>query len=759
MGIYHYYVIVNCKRWGIAVLMTDGSIFVYYMRMKKISSVIVGLLLVITAFSQTELAMPAIPSMRVLHHESIVNSLNAITKLNRKSDNVLPVTKNDTLNRSINTSVRTLVNNMRATVELNSSLDDNAKFKWLRGINEMLTAFISGYNARTIAPTLLPALVKAYDDAMKAELAGTSIAPVIADNEISIGNVLVENYALKENKGISKAKDILVLKACQREPGNCLKILTRYPNNSYADSLIIQAAFNDQDELYNFASVPNALGRKIQSINHPLVKIIARLAAMKTGRMYFPFIDDLYHNKIKIDSITPFVLRDSSGDYYKLLVKTRISYAQRMQLGDTPMAAQVLTNKLQAKAIEIYINEINALHDEQNLNVRFRKLEGLKPQELYYLAVLGEEEIYTSSFVSGVYPRIFQKMRTAKSDTLFALVHNDYYKKFVKMCAAYNTLDNFLDKMEKSTAEKLMQSFVHGLEKTKSLEDAVDVADSYASIYNPNIRKLILAEVQQDLKENEQRRDKRGQIIYNLLNTIFLSMDSPEKVDVSANLGINPIYYMPNKLLKDTSGRIVMQQFFYGDKDGMNVFNAFISRFRNANWKIVKKPNWVEVSSVKGTPVTIYANLPLDEKKDLDTQAQDSLISYLGDKGVEPSIVIHRGHSYYLKSTISKLAPSAKVILLGSCGGYQMLNDVLTICPTAHIISSKQVGTGIINQGLINVISETLRQGKDLNWPAIWDNLEVKFSGSSKEKFDDYVPPYKNLGAIFIMAYNNKAQE
>ena len=266
MGIYHYYVIVNCKRWGITVLVVHGSIFVYYMRMKKISSFIVGLLLVITVFSQTELAMPAIPSMRVLHHESIVNSLNAITKLNRKSDNVLPVTKNDTLNRAINTSVRTLVNNMRASVELNSSLDDNAKFKWLRGINEMLTAFISGYSSRTIAPTLFPALVKAYDDAMKAELAGTSIAPIIADNEISIGNVLVENYALKENKGIAKAKDILVLKACQREPGNCLKILTRYPNNSYADSLIIQAAFNDQDELYNFASVPNALGRKIQSI-------------------------------------------------------------------------------------------------------------------------------------------------------------------------------------------------------------------------------------------------------------------------------------------------------------------------------------------------------------------------------------------------------------------------------------------------------------------------------------------------------------
>ena len=128
IGFYHYYVIVNCKRWGIAVLQAYGSIFVYYMRMKKFSSVIVGLLLVITVFSQTELAMPPIPSMRVLHHESIVNSSNAITNLNRKSDKVLPISKNDSLNRSINTSARTRARNIRASVDDNSSLHDNANF-------------------------------------------------------------------------------------------------------------------------------------------------------------------------------------------------------------------------------------------------------------------------------------------------------------------------------------------------------------------------------------------------------------------------------------------------------------------------------------------------------------------------------------------------------------------------------------------------------------------------------------------------------
>ena len=102
---------------------------------------------------------------------------------------------------------------------------------------------------------------------------------------------------------------------------------------------------------------------------------------------------------------------------------------------------------------------------------------------------------------------------------------------------------------------------------------------------------------------------------------------------------------------------------------------------------------------------------------------------------------------------------SAKLVLLGSCGGYHSLNQVLSICPTAQIIASKQVGTGVVNITLIEAITETLRQGKDLNWPIMWQNLQSRFVGDTKEKFDDYVAPHKNLGAIFIMAYNKAMQE
>lgn len=725
------------------------------MQMKKIYATVIAVFVTCAIWAQTEVKIPPVPAAREYHHGLIIASLNTISKLAHRTDTIFPFTGNRTLDMSINRTIRDRVTNMRAQIELNNSLSDNDKFTWLRGVNEMLTAFISGYRARTLGSSILPPLVRAYEDAMKLQMGGSSILPVIVANEPEVGNILLDNFALKENPGVEPAKDVIVLKMCQRNPRQILNILTKYPKNRFADSLIIRAAMRDQEELYRYAVVPNALGRKIQSVNHPLVKIISRLSLMKTGRMYFPFLDNLYHGKITMDSIKPYVANDSSTGYYKLLVRTRIDYAGRLRQGDTPMALTALTDKLKSKAIELYVNEINALHDVQNENVRFKKLQDLSPTELYYLAVMSEDEIYTSSFVLGVYPRIFQRMEVPRSDSLLMALHYDYYKKFIKMCAAYNTLDNFLSRMNNATAENVMHSFVDGLETGATLEDAVDVADSYASIYNKDIRKLILNEVQADLKQSRERNNRRGILIYDLLNTIFLSMDSENNVDVSARLGIEPIYTMPRKSLQDTSGRIIIQQFSYGDKDAKSYWPAFVSHFRNANWKIVTKPQWLEISSSgKSTPITIYANLPLDEKQELDVEAQNALIDYLEDNGLAPKIVIHRGHSYYLQETINRLPSSARVVLLGSCGGYQKLNDILKICPDAHIISSKQVAAGVLNQSLIDGITDRLRQGKDLNWVDLWKNVQGRVGAGYKEKFDDYIPPYRNLGAIFIMAYD-----
>src|SRR4051812_42445003 len=188
------------------------------------------------------------------------------------------------------------------------------------------------------------------------------------------------------------------------------------------------------------------------------------------------------------------------------------------------MAMGALTGMLKTKAVGEFIDEINGLHDAPD-NIRMKKVERLSPQELYYLCVMGETEIYTSSYLK-VYERIFQRMKNPNSDSLLMSVNFDHFKKFIKMAANYNTLDNFLKRMDKGNAEILMRAFAGGLERTGNLEDAVDVADSYASISDPTLRKLILDEVQANLNQQNKDDNKRGLAIYDLLNNIFLSLDS-----------------------------------------------------------------------------------------------------------------------------------------------------------------------------------------------------------------------------------------
>ena len=728
------------------VFLTDSS-------MKQVFLLIIACIFFGSITAQTPTNMPPIPAIRVWHHEDIIGS--------QKKIQALFATTRDTVNKpnwqldSFNHHITAI----RINIELNNNLNNNDKFKWLRSTNEILTSFIYAFNVHLIQLSELTPLVKAFDKAMGLAIANQSVYIIFEQNSLAVGSILIDNYGLVTNKGIAMAKDLLVWKYCQLYPEKILATLSNNPSNIFADTLLVQSAFLDPEKLYNYAAAPNALGKKIQSVNHRLVKLIGQFSLTKTGRMYMPFLDNLYHNKITVNEITPLLTTENAENYYQLLVRTRIDYIARMQHADTPILVKVLTDKLKDKAVELYINEINALHEEKNPKIRFLSLEKLSAQDLYYLAVMGEAEMYTSSFVSGIYPRIFQRMKKPDANDLLESVHNDYVKKFIKISAAYNTLDDFLQKMDSSIAFTRMQQFVDGLEKTKSLEEAVDVADAYASIYQPKFRKLILDQVHVNLVAAKQKKEVRAKVIYQLLETIFASMDTANHIDIAAELGIAPVYFMPNKLLQNAQGKIIIQQFFYGDKDGMTIFNAFVTSFTPAKWKIIQHKDWIEIASKKGVPISIYANRPLNQEQDLDEQAQDVLIDYLKSQQLTPSVVIHRGHSYHLSSTIEKLASSAKLVILGGCGGYQNLNQVLAICPGAHIISTKQVGTGIINKGLINEISETLRLGQNLNWPSLWTKMDNQFKAGLKESFNDYVPPHKNLGAIFIMAYQKKINQ
>ena len=60
-------------------------------------------------------------------------------------------------------------------------------------------------------------------------------------------------------------------------------------------------------------------------------------------------------------------------------------------------------------------------------------------------------------------------------------------------------------------------------------------------------------------------------------------------------------------------------------------------------------------------------------------------------------------------------------------------------------------------------MNQTLISGDRLVWQDMWYTLSKYFAADKnkdvRDSWDNYIPPYKNLGAIFIKAYNKKIEE
>jgi hypothetical protein len=349
-----------------------------------------------------------------------------------------------------------------------------------------------------------------------------------------------------------------------------------------------------------------------------------------------------------------------------------------------------------------------------------------------------------------------------KGDAFLQELKMDKFRTFIRMCAGYNKLDEFIATIDPANRNTLMATFVKNIDKNTEtgLEDAVDVADSFGSINDPELLDYLAEEVKENYERVYKENNKRGLIIYFLLHTLCNSAINPNESseELQNQLKVPPITFVPFKNLVNAEGTVVEQVFFYGDEDGKSSFASFQSNFKADEWKLVKNDKWLTITSIKGKPISIYANLPLDEPQ--DEEVQNALCKYLDSNKLSPSIIIHRGHSYHLSGTISHLSPSNKIIILGSCGGYHNLSTILEHSEDAHIISSKQTGTMRVTDPILKDIHQLLLNGKDINWIEYWNGLSAQMNTPQlQDLFNDYVPPHKNMGALFLKAYKIQMQE
>jgi len=708
---------------------------------------------------------------RALFHSRLDEAQAYLLQADGKKDAQLAPYDIEELNVQLTYYATQHVDEWQKRIDQATDIPHQEKIKLLRGMTEVLNAFTAesiGFNKsatdnKQLGWHHLPAYLQAFDEGLLLNAKNDAITPALANLPYNGAFAISNSIVFIDNPHAAATRQFLFLKYLGSHPNDILRELTKPSTLAYpfADSLILVAAKRNPDQLVTYAQAKGtALSSRIFAHPHPFVQLVSGLAANNRGQMYMPFLDRLTAGTIQLDDISK-ALADT-GAYFKLLVQSQIEYGRRQHAGEQLFAARGMADMVKRKGLETYVNTINGLHDFA-APIRYKSIQQLGPAELYYLIVMNEAEIYTSSYLY-VFNRIFELIPGQGTDSLLNLVAYDRYKKFLTMASNYNTLDKVLARMSKERANALMIDFVNNLDKGNGeddIEDAVDVANAYATISDSTLRQLMRDQVNKNLEDALAENNRKGVIIYRLEKLIMASNDSASKINLSDSLGILPVYQVTNQYLRDTSGRIVMQMYFYGDGAGKGSFNTLLNLMGDRNqWKMTSTPQWVQWTSLNAAvPFVLFANRALDEEQDLDDKAQHALIDWMLNNGYEPSITVHRGHSYYLGQTIEKMLPSSKVVVLGSCGAYHNLADVLKISPEAYIIASKQVGYGVINVQVFMYLINELKKGKDVIWPLMMDDVAGRVGAGRKNDFDDYIFPHKNLGAIFIKAYKRAMDE
>ena len=537
--------------------------------------------------------------------------------------------------------------------------------------------------------------------------------------------------------------------AAKKEPDEILHDLDDYSDQPYAQQVVDAAAAYAPEVAKKYMVFNNPVMDFVKKSNDPAVKTIMEITNVYGKRSNaYVLLDAIVKGKLTLKEA------DSIGSNPKAL----FAALNDIRKETAPIGAYSLEKELQIQALKL-VRLINDLHNESN-DVRFACVDKFTPDQIYTLIVYSQEDIFTSTF-NGLFRRLMTRMSGDNGFKLIQMTGSNHFRTFIKQCAAYGKLDEFLRTMTAEQRNILMIKFAANLDKHENdISQAVEVADAYTSIKDPNIQHTLQRTFSLELQRVSQANNKGGKIIYSVLQNLFVNTAMFGKEwygEVSSTYQMPRIDVLPNEKLFETNHKCVWHIYFYDDIDGDVSFKDFLNTFRDKSWIIEDHPLYVKIMSSGGKIVDIYANKPKDEY-----EGQAYLENYFDSLGIAPDVLVHRGHSYYASKTIEKTRPETRIFVLGSCGGYHNLSDIIDKSPEVRIISSKQIGIHQINNPILKELADNIASGKDVNWQQMWDRVDrrLKNSGADTyEKWLDYIPPHKNLGAIFIQSYNKLMAE
>ncbi|MFH0891383.1 MAG: hypothetical protein V1867_01230 [Candidatus Falkowbacteria bacterium] len=498
-----------------------------------------------------------------------------------------------------------------------------------------------------------------------------------------------------------------------------------------------------------FAACPGAIneyGGLLESIKKPELESTAALKNIKNTQTAILLNDMVKHGLSEDDALK---IVNNEDALLKALVKIK---CEPDHLGRITVEENLKTLSLQK------VKQINDLHEEMDA-VRFKSVNDASPEELYNLSVYGEEEIFTSTF-NGFFNRMTAKMSREKlnGDDLLKKTNRNKFRTFIKECAGFNRLNEFLQTMSRESAHALLTDVVSNLDAADDkLAQATTVADIFGVVNDEKILTVLQEQIKLEYdRVSGPQTGANNKILYGILAGMFgdralVHKDWFKKMSYEFKLG--NFTEVKSTDLFNSEGLNVQQYLFYNDKDGHASFKYFMAQYKDERkWRIEKKDHYAIISSVgNGKKIAMYASYP-----EFDRDAPDEIEMALKAKNIRTHVMVHRGHSYHTPKTIDGISSDTKIVSLGGCGGYNNLYGVLERSINAHIISTKGTGSMYVNDPLFKMLNEAILSGKDISWPEFWASAERRLG--KNPDFRNYVAPHKNLGVMFLKTYNKELE-
>lgn len=422
--------------------------------------------------------------------------------------------------------------------------------------------------------------------------------------------------------------------------------------------------------------------------------------------------------------------------------------------GITPLTVEFIDKRLSRRLLRV-VRQMNDLHNAGDAR-RLEAVEGMSADLFYEIVVLGNQEVYTSTF-RLLFDRMLQEMQQDGLDgaTLIerADPHQRGFRILIRTCAQYGRLEDFLDTIKDSQKrEALLRDFIKGLpDSANPLADGVTISETFAEGMSDELS-IILEEHLKEAYE-QQEEGSETQMIYGLIASLHArtAKSSPDWFrEIEQKYPTVPSDALLEHHLFNENGLNVQHHFFYNDEDGESSYRHFMDTY--ADWHKENHETYVVLQKKRGDrTVIIYANKPeADEEGPLDIMAM------MSEKEVSPQVIVHRGHSYHVGKTLRYIEADTTLVSLGSCGGFNNVSNVLSRSPMAHILATKGTGTMYVNDPLFKMMNEEMLGRGNIHWADFWRRADSRIHD---KRFDAYVPPHKNAGITLIQAFRALQQQ